>query len=126
MELLDSVGRLHTLIGGKQNRFFLLNLFTFHSAALLGMCLLSLESNLKATKQGATPKSTKGRPSDLQHYSEQGRKRMELSITRLSILSEVSSIARTGFMLLPKIMAKLDDQKSSKALKEAAPQGVKR
>ncbi|KAL8750034.1 MAG: hypothetical protein Q9199_007323, partial [Rusavskia elegans] len=126
IELLDSVGRLHTLMGGKQNRFFLLSLFTFHSAALLGMCLLSLESNLKATKQGATPKSTKGQPTDLQHYSEQGRKRMELSITRLSMLSEVSSIARTGLMLLQKIMAKLDDQKSSKALKEAAPQGVKR
>lgn len=126
MGLLDSVGRLHTLMGGKQNRFFLLSFFTFHSAALLGMCLLSLESNLKVTKQGATPKSTKGQPSDLQHYSEQGRKRMELSITRLSMLSEVSSIARTGLMLLQKIMAKLDDQKSSKALKEAAPQGVKR
>lgn len=126
MELLDSVGRLHTLMGGKQNRFFLLSFFTFHSAALLGMCLLSLESNLKATKQGVTPKSTKGQPSDLQRYSEQGRKRMELSITRLSMLSEVSSIARTGLMLLQKIMAKLDDQKSSKALKEAAPQGVKR
>ncbi|KAL8649063.1 MAG: hypothetical protein Q9226_005737 [Calogaya cf. arnoldii] len=126
MELLDSVGRLHALMGGKQNRFFLLSFFTFHTAALLGMCLLSLESNLKATKQGSTPKSTKSQPSDLQHYSEQGRKRMEESIIRLRMLSEVSSIARTGLMLLEKIMAKLDDQKSSKALKEAAPQGVKR
>ncbi|CAO1598731.1 hypothetical protein XANCAGTX0491_002491 [Xanthoria calcicola] len=126
MELLDSVGRLHTLMGGKQNRFFLLSFFTFHSAALLGMCLLSLESSLKATRPGATPKSIKGQPSDLQHYSEQGRKRMEESITRLRTLSEVSPIARTGLMLLEKIMAKLDDQKSSKALKEATPQGVKR
>ncbi|KAL8778500.1 MAG: hypothetical protein Q9213_007391 [Squamulea squamosa] len=126
MELLDSVGHLHTLMGGKQNRFFLLSFFTFHSAALLGMCLLSWESNLKATKPGATLKNIKGQPSDLQHYSEQGRKRMEVSMTRLRMLSEVSSIARTGLKLLEKIMAKLDDQKSSKAVKEAAPQGVKR
>ncbi|KAL8976871.1 MAG: hypothetical protein Q9205_007215 [Flavoplaca limonia] len=126
IELLDSVGRLHTLMGGKQNRFFLLSFFTFHSAALLGMCLLSLESNLKVTKQGTTPKNPKGRPADLQHYSEQGRERMETSVTRLKVLSEVSSIARTGLMLLQRIMAKLDDQKSSKAVKGIAPQGVKR
>ena len=126
IELLDSVGRLHTLMGGKQNRFFLLSFFTFHSAALLGMCLLSLESNLKATKQGTTPKNPKGRPANLQHYSEQGRQRMETSMTRLKMLSEVSSIARTGLMLLQRIMAKLDDQKSSKAVKGLAPQGVKR
>ncbi|KAL8729313.1 MAG: hypothetical protein Q9166_004810 [cf. Caloplaca sp. 2 TL-2023] len=126
MELLDSVGRLHTLMGGKQNRFFLLSFFTFHTAALLGMCLLSLESNLKAAKQGANSKSTKGQPSDLQLYSEQGRNRMEESLTRLRMLSEVSPIARIGVMLLEKIMAKLDDQKSVKAPKEAAQHGVKR
>ncbi|KAI4288263.1 MAG: hypothetical protein L6R35_002474 [Caloplaca aegaea] len=126
IELLDSVGRLHALMGGKQNRFFLLSFFTFHSAALLGMCLLSLESNLEATRQGTTPKNPKGQPADLQNYFEQGRKSMETSMTRLKILSEVSSIARTGLMLLQNIMAKLDDQKSSKAVKAVASQGVKR
>ncbi|KAL8804035.1 MAG: hypothetical protein Q9182_002826 [Xanthomendoza sp. 2 TL-2023] len=131
MELLDSVGRLHTLMGGKQNRFFLLSFFTLHPAALLGMCLLSLESNLKVTKQAVTTTegtTTKGlQPIGLAQYSEQGRQRMESSIKRLRMLSEVSSIARTGLLLLEKIMAKLNDQRSNKSLKEAtAPQGIKR
>ncbi|KAL8813214.1 MAG: hypothetical protein Q9200_000443 [Gallowayella weberi] len=130
IELLDSVGRLHTLMGGKQNRFFLLSFFTFHPAALLGMCLLSLEGNLKATKQAATKKgtTTKGlQPSDLAQYSEQGRQRMESSMKRLRMLSEVSSIARIGLLLLEKIMAKLNEPKSNKSLKETtAPQNIKR
>ena len=54
MEILDSVGRLRVLMGGKHNRFFLLNFFTLEPAALLGLYLMTPTINPKEGKQGSS------------------------------------------------------------------------
>ncbi|KAL9583276.1 MAG: hypothetical protein Q9212_002799 [Teloschistes hypoglaucus] len=119
IQLLDSVAKLHELMGGKQNRFFLLSFFTLEPAALLGMCLLSLEGHGKDGKQVPNFKSAKSQMAENQRYWEQGRRKMEEGRARLSMLSEVSSIARTGLKILETIMAQIDKKKSNKRPNQA-------
>lgn len=121
ISMLDSVKRLHELMGGKQNRFFLLSFFTLEPAALLGMCLLSVD-----TKEGKHETSTnsKGNVAEVAQFHLEGRKRLDESFARLRMLSEVSSIARTGVKILEKILARLDEKKSAKALKNL-PHGIR-
>lgn len=119
IQLLDSVAKLHELMGGKQNRFFLLSFFTLEPAALLGMCLLSLERHGKDGKQVPNFKNAKSQMAENQRYWEQGRMKMEEGRARLSMLSEVSSIARTGLKILETIMAQIDKKKSNKRPNQA-------
>lgn len=120
IQLLDSVAELHELMGGKQNRYFLLSFFTLEPAALLGMCLLSLEEHTKESKQASSSKSAKGQLADKQRYWEAGRKKMAEGLARLKMLSEVSSIARTGLKILEKLIAQLDKKKTNKRPSEVA------
>ena len=54
IEVLDSMGRLRMLMGGKHNRFFLLGFFTLEPAALLGMYLMTPTINPKEGKKGSS------------------------------------------------------------------------
>ncbi|KAL9001252.1 MAG: hypothetical protein Q9188_005505 [Gyalolechia gomerana] len=121
VSMLDSVKRLHKLMGGKQNRFFLLSFFTLEPAALLGMCLLSVDA--KEGKHGTSTKS-KGNVAEVAQFYLEGRKRLEESFARLRMLSEVSSIARIGVKILEKILARLDEKKSVKPSKDL-PHGIR-
>ncbi|KAL8734241.1 MAG: hypothetical protein Q9181_003287 [Wetmoreana brouardii] len=121
IQMLDSVAKLHELMGGKQNRFFLLSFFTLEPAALLGMCLLALEGHTKDGKQVTSSKNVKGQVSENQRYWDQGRAKMEKGLARLRMLSEVSSIARTGLKILEKITTQLDKKSNSKKRPSEAP-----
>ncbi|KAI4246683.1 MAG: hypothetical protein LQ352_006330 [Teloschistes flavicans] len=119
IQMLDSVAKLHELMGGKQNRFFLLSFFTLEPAALLGMSLLSLEGHGKDGKQVPNLKNAKSQIAENQRYWEKGRMKMEEGRARLKMLSEVSSIARTGLKILETIIAQLDKKTSNKRPNEA-------
>ena len=115
MEMLNSVGKLHTLMGGKQNRFFLLSFFTLEPAALLGIYLLSSNIDSRLGRQNGCRSATRD-----QERWQQGRKAMEESVTRLRLLSEVSSIARTGLKVLTKLFSKIEEMESIHSSRGAA------
>lgn len=117
IEMIDSVGRLHTLMGGKHNRFFLLSFFTLEPAALLGICLMTPDDGKRGPS--AMYLSRGGAERD-QHRWKQGWKRMEESVARLEMLSEVSSIARTGVKVLKKLMTKIDETEMARSWKSQA------
>ena len=108
IEMLESVRRLHILMGGKHNRFFLLSFFTLEPAVLLGMCLIKLDIWKTVGKQGSASATSRGNTLVDQDRLKQGRKKMDEAVGRLEVLSEVSSIARTGLKVLKKIVARLD------------------
>lgn len=61
MEVLDSVATLHSLMGGKQNRFFLLSFFTLEPAVLIGISLMTPRFGAKEGKQTLSAlKSSRG------------------------------------------------------------------
>ena len=99
MEMLDSVGRLHMLMGGKHNRFFLLSFFTLEPAVMLAIYLMTPTSNSKESKQGSILSASRAHALGDQDRWKQGWKRMEEALARLEMLSEVSSIARTGLKI---------------------------
>ncbi|KAL8910438.1 MAG: hypothetical protein Q9171_004276 [Xanthocarpia ochracea] len=119
IQMLDSVANLHELMGGKQNRFFLLSFFTLEPAALLGMCLLTLNGYRNDSKQLTTSKGAKNQLSENQRYWEQGRLKLKEALARLRMLSEVSSIARTGLKILENIATQLNKSNSKKRPNEA-------
>ena len=118
IEMLDSVGRLHTLMGGKHNRFFLLSFFTLEPAALLGMYLMTPNVSTKEGKQvRSAPDSSRREAVGDQDRWRKGWKRMEEAIARLEMLSEVSSIARTGIKVLKKMVTKINETHMAKSWK---------
>lgn len=110
MEMLESVGRLHMLMGGKESRFFPLSFFTLEPATILGMCLMSPNGNSKSSKPGSM--SAKGSTSLLAHADQdrwqRAYKSLQDAAARLQLLSEVSSIARTGLKVLRRLMSRVD------------------
>lgn len=108
IQMLGSVARLHELMGGKQNRFFLLSFFTLEPAALLGMCLMSMQAGHTGGKQREKSSVTKPQLDDHLDYRELGRERMDEALARLKMLSEVSPIAKTGSEILGLLMTQLD------------------
>lgn len=118
IEMLDSVGRLHTLMGGKHNRFFLLSFFTLEPAALLGMCLMTPNVSIKEGKQGQSElDSCRSSTAGDQDRWRQGFKRMDEAVARLTLLSEVSSIARTGIKVLKKLVTRINETDMAKSWK---------
>jgi len=113
MEMLDSVGRLHKLMGGKHNRFFLLSFFTLEPAALLGMYLMTPTLCTKGGRQGSSvlKSFTIGDQDKWKH----GWRRMEDAVARLKMLSEVSSIARTGLKVLEKMVSKINETEMARS-----------
>lgn len=111
IEMLESVGRLHMLMGGKHNRFFLLSFFTLEPAVLLGMCLMNPQAGKKRGKQGSSASvAFPGNQSADEEQWKRGRKSMGEAAARLQMLSEVSSIARIGVKVLNKMVANIDDR----------------
>ena len=110
IEMLESVGRLHLLMGGKHNRFFLLSFFTLEPAVLLGMCLVNPEAGKKEDRQSSSV--SLGNLSADEYQWKRGRKIMAEAVARLRMLSEVSSIARTGVKVLEKLVASINSKGS--------------
>lgn len=110
IEMLESVGRLHTLMGGKHNRFFLLSFFTLEPAVLLGMCLMNPDIGKKKEGKQGSSASGVSRGSSLADDEQwkQGRKKIGDAVARLKILSEVSSIARAGVKVLETLVTSID------------------
>ncbi|MCJ1377220.1 hypothetical protein MMC17_000312 [Xylographa soralifera] len=104
--LLDSVARLHDLMGGKQNRFFMLSFLTLEPAALLAVYLISSEANATTRTQRKKKNFEAEDVLKRKYYWE----KLEEALGRLEMLSEVSSIARNGVKLLKKLMAKSQKQ----------------
>ena len=113
IEMLQSVGKLHMLMGGKQNRFFLLSFFTLEPAVLLGMCLMNPELGKNESKQGSDVSAkSPAYPSADDERWKRGYRIMAEAVARLQMLSEVSSIARIGVKILEKFVANIDHQRT--------------
>lgn len=115
IEMLDSVGRLHILMKGKHNRLFLLSFFTLEPAALLEMCLMTPTDSIKESKQGPFElESCRSSTLEDQDSWRQGWKRMNEAVARLTMLSEVSSIAKTGIKILKKLVMRINETDMTK------------
>lgn len=121
LSLLDAIARLHELMGGKQNRFFLLSFFTLEPAALLGIYWLRLDASAinqstrrKISNAGRTASDAMLSYGGLEVVSEQRWnacwKRIEEAMARLTLLSEVSSIAKNGLKVLTKLVEKIEEK----------------
>jgi hypothetical protein len=106
MKVLDSVAKLHSLMGGKHNRFFLLSFFTLEPAVLLGIYLMTPKFGTKEGRQGSS--AFHGIAADHRDMWKHGFQKMEEAVARLNMLSEVSSIARTGLKVLVKMMTMIN------------------
>lgn len=129
LSLLDAIARLHELMGGKQNRFFLLSFFTLEPAALLGIYWLSLDASAinqstrrKISNAGRTASDAMLSYGGLEVVSEQRWnacwKRIEEAMARLTLLSEVSSIAKNGLKVLAKLVEKIEEKDWVKVWKQ--------
>ena len=119
MEMLDSVAKLHSLMGGKQNRFFLLSFFTLEPAVLLGIYLITPRIRTKEGTRGSHAlKSSRGIAAQERDMWKHGFQKMEEAITRLNMLSEVSSIARTGLKVLEKMRATINNTEMARSFRE--------
>ena len=118
MEVLDSVARLHSLMGGKQNRFFLLSFFTLEPAVLLGIYLMTPRFGAKeGTKGSYALKSSRGIAAQERDMWKHGFQKMEEAVTRLKMLSEVNSIARTGLRVLEKMLVMINNTKMARSFR---------
>lgn len=117
VEMLENVERLHMLMGGKHNRFFLLSFFTLEPAALLGMHLSVQNFSRTEGEQrlSASFAIAENALADQDRW-KLGWKKMNEAVARLEMLSEVSSIAKTGLKVLKKLMTKTDLVQTAKGL----------
>lgn len=105
IEVLDSVARLHSLMGGKQNRFFLLSFFTLEPAVLLGIYLMTPNIGGKEGRQASSAqKSSLAIAAEERESWKHGFRKMEAAAARLKVLSEVSPIARTGLKVVERML----------------------
>lgn len=119
VEVLDSVAKLHSLMGGKHNRFFLLSFFTLEPAVLLGMYLITPKLGAKEGRQGSSaPKSSRGLAAEERDLWKRRFQKLEEAVARLNMLSEVSSIARTGVKVLEKVLVMINDTEMARSFKE--------
>lgn len=119
LNLLDAIARLHELMGGKQNRFFLLSFFTLEPAALLGIYLLNFDASaINQSARGMNSNAGKRATDSMLSYGclevvseerwNECWKRIEEALARLSLLSEVSPIAKNGLKVLNKLVGKIE------------------
>ena len=120
LSLLQSVAQLHQLMGGNQNRYFLLSFYTFEPAMILGMHLLSLDQALEILHTTKAIEKSRGlwnRPLNVESaktmYADAPsirscREQIQESVNRLCLLKEVSVIGSTGYEILNKICSKLE------------------
>lgn len=129
MNLLDAIGRLHELMGGKQNRFFLLSFFTLEPAALLAIYWLSFDASAinhsprrKTSNAGKNCTDAMLSYGGLEVVSEQrwneSCKRIEEALARLTLLSEVSPIAKSGLKVLNKLVRRVEEKDWVKVWKQ--------
>lgn len=116
IEVLDSVATLHSLMGGKQSRFFLLSFFTLEPAVLIGIYLMTPRFGAKDGRQTlSTLKSSHSSAARERDMWKHGFLKMEEAFARLKILSEVSSIARTGLKVLEKMLAMINNSEMARS-----------
>ena len=121
IEVLDSVATLHSLMGGKQNRFFLLSFFTLEPAVLIGIYLMTPRFGAKQGRQILSAlKSSRGIAAQERDLWKHGLLKMEEAFARLKMLSEVSSIARTGLKVLEKMLVMINNSEMARSLKGEA------
>lgn len=121
MEMLDSVATLHSLMGGKQNRFFLLSFFTLEPAVLIGIYLMTPRFGAKESRQTLSAlKSSRGIAAQERDTWKHGFLKMEEAFARLKLLSEVSSIARTGLKVLEKMLVMINDSEMARSFRGEA------
>ena len=118
IQMFDSVLSLHSLMGGKQHWFFLLSFFTLEPAVLLGIYLITPRVGARKRRQGSSAlKSSRGTAADEHDKWKQGLQRMKEAVARLRMLSEVSSIARTGFKVLEKMLVMVTSTDMARSIK---------
>ena len=118
MEVLDSVARLHSLMGGRHNRFFLLSFFTLEPAVLLGKYLMTPKFGAKEGRQSSsTLKSSRSIAIEERDMWKHGFQKMEEAVARLNMLSEVSSIARTGLKVLEKMLVTIRNTEMARSVR---------
>ena len=121
MEMLDSVATLHSIMGGKQNRFFLLSFFTLEPAVLIGIYLMTPRFGAKDGRQTlSTLKSSHSSAAQERDMWKHGFLKMEEALARLKMLSEVSSIARTGLKVLEKMLVMISDGEMARSFRGEA------
>ena len=110
MQLLDGVAKLHSLMGGKHHRFFLLSFFTLEPAVLLGIYLMTPKFGAKEGRQGSSaPKSSRGTAAEERDMWKNAFQKMKEAVARFRMLSEVSSIARTGLKVIEKMLVMINN-----------------
>ena len=121
MEVLDSVATLHSLMGGKQNRFFLLSFFTFEPSVLIGIYLMTPRFGAKEGRQVlSASKSSRGMAAQERDMWKPGYLKMEEAVARLKMLSEVSSIARTALKVLEKMLVMINKSETARSFRREA------
>ncbi len=121
MEVLDSVATLHSLMGGKQSRFFLLSFFTLEPAVLIGIYLMTPRLGAKEGRQTLSAlKPSRGMAAQERDMWKHGFLKMEEAFARLKMLSEVSSIARTGLKVLEKMLVMINKSEMARSLRGEA------
>ncbi len=119
ISLLDSIRCLHELMGGNQNKFFLLSFYTFEAAILLCMHLLSVDPSRKILTQTRAFNACKdlwnstgvanGASMARSNIMSQAQCRVHIdeALKRLNMLREVSTIADLGAKKLGQVAARL-------------------
>lgn len=121
MEVLDSVATLHSLMGGRQNRFFLLSFFTFEPSVLIGIYLMTPRFGAKEGRQSLfASKSVRGMAAQERDMWKAGFLKMQEAFTRLKTLSEVSSIARTALRVLEKMLVMIEKSETARSFRGEA------
>jgi len=121
IEMLDSVATLHSLMGGKQNRFFLLSFFTLEPAVLIGIYLMTPRFGAKEGRRTLSAlKSSRGIAAQERDMWKHGFLKMEEAFARLKMLSEVSSIARTGLKVLEKMLVMINNSEMARSFRGEA------
>ena len=121
MEMLDSVATLHSLMGGKQSRFFLLSFFTFEPSVLIGIYLMTPRFGAKEGKKSlSASKSFRGMAAQERDMWKPGFLKMQEAFARLKMLSEVSSIARTALRVLEKMLVIIKKSETARSFRGEA------
>ncbi|KAF2233368.1 hypothetical protein EV356DRAFT_207909 [Viridothelium virens] len=122
--LLESVSRLHELMGGHRARFFLLSFFTFEPAMLLAICLISAAPSHKVLIQARAQNKRNSIFRDMAFSTLHGmprsavtaahcRSHIEKAVERLTTLQDANVIAKIGMQKLHEVLARIDTLPSS-------------
>ena len=122
VSLLDSVAQLHSRMGRKHTKYFLISFYTFEPAMILTIHLL----NAKANNSGNTQDCKEGQchqghgrdgglgetsvPTNEIPNASQCRLEIDKALERLDMLREVSSIAELASRKIHQMVQRLDQQ----------------